>query len=156
MQMNFREWLLTEGSRPGAKQSLYPLSYDGIGLYTMPDYMNWSADAVTYMSPQNRFLKFKWGDGMLANPFAANSLYSQIEDKMANQIEVGTLKASGTGFEKSPEYVRKIPVGGPKEIETAPRKILTMPPTRSVETLNSARKQKVWTPANSTADAAVG
>lgn len=140
--MNFREWLLlSEDMSTGAKQSLYPLSYSGIGLYTIPDYMNWSSDSVTYIAPENRFLKFHWGKGMLSNPFKNDDLYSNIEDKIAKQIEVGSLKSICQGFEKTAKYVREIPVKGGRQIETVPRKELTMPATRSVETKNSACKK---------------
>ena len=140
--MNFKEWLLlSEDMRTGAKQQLYPLSYSGIGLYTIPDYMNWSADSVTYIDPENRFLKFKWGKGMLSNPFQSDDIYPSIENKMANQIEVGSLKTTGKDFEKSAEYVRKIPNEGGRQTETAPRKDLTMAVTKSIETKNSARNK---------------
>jgi hypothetical protein len=44
--MEFREWLMENASHPGSKQSLYPLGYGGIALYTPPDIITWSADAV--------------------------------------------------------------------------------------------------------------
>lgn len=128
MNLSFRKWLVEHATRPGAKQSLYPLSYGGIGLYTPPDYMNWAADAVTYLPQQNRFLKFIWGDGFLGNPFEKETAYTSVEGKTAPQIEVGTLKASGDRFEKSPNYVRVIREKG-KEQEIASRGELTIPGT---------------------------
>ena len=139
--MNFKEWLLSEDMGTGAKQTLYPLSYSGIGLYSIPDYMNWSADSVTYIPPENRFLKFKWGKGMLSNPFKNGDVYPSIENLIANQIEVGSLKADGKNFDKSAEYVRKIPNEGGRQTEITPRKDLTMPVTKSTETKNSACKK---------------
>ncbi len=61
--MNFKEWLqLDESSsrRPGNKTGLYPLGYGGIGLYPLQDYLTHSADAITYMSMDDR-LKCKEG-----------------------------------------------------------------------------------------------
>ena len=55
--MNFKEWLqLDESSsrRPGNKTGLYPLGYNGIGLYPLQDYLTHSADAITYMSMDDR------------------------------------------------------------------------------------------------------
>lgn len=55
--MNFREWLMTEGSNPGAKTGLYPLGYGGIGLYPTPWYLTRSADAIYYLSIDERIYK---------------------------------------------------------------------------------------------------
>ncbi|MCK9458165.1 MAG: hypothetical protein M0R80_00615 [Proteobacteria bacterium] len=66
--MEFREWLLENAGAPGSKQSLYPMSYGGIGLYPPSDLITWSADAVTYMPIEDRKLKFAWGKGMLSKP----------------------------------------------------------------------------------------
>jgi hypothetical protein len=66
--MEFREWLTEHAMSPGAKQTLYPLSYGGVGLYTPPDMITWSADAICYMPIEDRKLKFKWGEGMLSKP----------------------------------------------------------------------------------------
>jgi hypothetical protein len=55
--MNFREWLMTEGSNPGAKTGLYPLGYGGVGLYPAPWYLTRSADAIYYLSIDERIYK---------------------------------------------------------------------------------------------------
>lgn len=55
--MNFREWLAVEGSNPGAKTGLYPLGYGGIGLYPDAWYPTRSADAIYYMSIDERIYK---------------------------------------------------------------------------------------------------
>ena len=117
--MKFKEWLIEHTGTPAAKQSLYPSSYGGLGLYSIPDYMNWASDAVTYMPSSNRYLKFKWGNGILGNPFRSDSLYSKIEGKQAPQIEAGTLKTNGKRFEKSPQYVRTLPLD-PKLVDNIP------------------------------------
>jgi hypothetical protein len=52
--MNFREWLVNEGSNPGAKTGLYPLGYGGIGLYPPQWYLTRSADAIFYLSMDER------------------------------------------------------------------------------------------------------
>jgi hypothetical protein len=65
--MEFKQWLEHAGA-PGAKQTLYPMSYGGVGLYTPPDIATWAADSMTYMPLKDRKLKFNWGKGMLAKP----------------------------------------------------------------------------------------
>jgi hypothetical protein len=57
--MNFKKWLLTEGSNPGAKTGLYSLGYGGIGLYPPQWYLTRSADAVFYLSIDERIYKQK-------------------------------------------------------------------------------------------------
>ena len=52
--MNFKEWLVSEGTNPGAKTGLYPLGYGGIGLYPPQWYPTRSADAIFYMSIDDR------------------------------------------------------------------------------------------------------
>jgi hypothetical protein len=52
--MNFREWLMNERSNPGAKTGLYPLGYGGIGLYPPQWYVTRSADAIFYLSIDDR------------------------------------------------------------------------------------------------------
>jgi hypothetical protein len=59
--MNFKEWLLQEGTNPGAKTGLYPLGYGGIGLYPPQWYPTRSADAIFYMSIDERIYKGKDG-----------------------------------------------------------------------------------------------
>lgn len=58
--MKFKEWLsLNEGSNPGGKTGLYPLGYAGIGLYPPQWYPTRSADAIFYMSIDDRVYKSK-------------------------------------------------------------------------------------------------
>lgn len=53
--MRFKEWIvLSEGSNPGAKTGLYPLGYGGVGLYPPQWYPTRSADAIFYMSIDER------------------------------------------------------------------------------------------------------
>jgi len=59
--MNFREWLVSEGSNPGVKTGLYPLGYGGVGLYPAAWYPTRSADAIYYMSIDERIYKGKEG-----------------------------------------------------------------------------------------------
>lgn len=59
--MNFREWLISEGSNPGSKTGLYPLGYGGVGLYPPPWYLTRSADAIYYLSIDERIYKGKEG-----------------------------------------------------------------------------------------------
>lgn len=58
--MKFKEWLLiSEGSNPGGKTGLYPLGHAGIGLYPPQWYPVQSADAIFYMSIDDRIYKSK-------------------------------------------------------------------------------------------------
>jgi hypothetical protein len=59
--MNFKEWLFSEGSNPGSKTGLYPLGYGGIGLYPPPWYPTRSADAIYYLSIDERIYKGRDG-----------------------------------------------------------------------------------------------
>lgn len=58
--LNFKEWLI-EGSNPGGKTGLYPLGYGGIGLYPPQWYPTRSADAIFYMSVDDRIYSGKDG-----------------------------------------------------------------------------------------------
>ena len=64
----FNKWLeinhsdtLSEGSNPGSKTGLYPLGYGGIGLYPPAWYLTRSADAIFYLSIDDRI--YKGNDG---------------------------------------------------------------------------------------------
>ena len=59
--MNFREWLVSEGSNPGGKTGLYALGYAGIGLYPPSWYTTRTADAIYYLSIDERIYKGKEG-----------------------------------------------------------------------------------------------
>lgn len=51
--MNFKEWLLKE-AQEGSKTGLYPLGYGGVGLYPPQWYLTRSADAIFYLSADER------------------------------------------------------------------------------------------------------
>jgi hypothetical protein len=51
--MNFKEWLLKE-AQEGSKTGLYPLGYGGVGLYPPQWYLTRSADAIFYLSTDER------------------------------------------------------------------------------------------------------
>ena len=62
--ITFKEWIqnkhpsfIAEGTNPGAKTGLYPLGYGGIGLYPPQWYPTRSADAIFYMSIDDRICK---------------------------------------------------------------------------------------------------
>jgi hypothetical protein len=57
--MNFKEWFLNEASNPGSKTGLYPVGYGGIGLYPPQWYLTRSADAIFYISNDDRIYNFK-------------------------------------------------------------------------------------------------
>lgn len=57
--LNFKEWLLLERSNTGAKTGLYPLGYGGVGLYPPQWYITRSADAIFYLSKDDRIYNFK-------------------------------------------------------------------------------------------------
>lgn len=86
--MNFKEWLLKEGSNPGAKTGLYPLGYGGIGLYPTAWYPTRSADAIYYLSIDERIYKSKDG-----GQFSISHLHPKAPNKM-NKGENGTWNIS--------------------------------------------------------------
>jgi len=57
--MDFRQWLMNEGSNPGGKTGLYPLGYGGIGLYPPQWYPTRTADAIFYASIDERIFGAK-------------------------------------------------------------------------------------------------
>lgn len=66
MVLKFKEWInrkhpsfLTEGSNPGGKTGLYPLGYGGIGLYPPQWYLTRTADAIFYLSIDDRIYSSK-------------------------------------------------------------------------------------------------
>jgi hypothetical protein len=59
--MNFKEWLIEEGSNPGAKTGLYSLGYGGIGNYPPSWYLTRSADAIYYLTIDERIYKGQEG-----------------------------------------------------------------------------------------------
>lgn len=58
MKLNFKEWLaeqeLNEDHGTASKTGLYPKGYGGIGLYPLQNYINQSADAITYVLQDKR------------------------------------------------------------------------------------------------------
>lgn len=81
--MNFKEWLIKEGSNPGAKTGLYPLGYGGVGLYPPSWYPTRSADAIYYLTIDERIYKGKDG-----GPFDITHLRPKSPEKM-NKGESG-------------------------------------------------------------------
>ena len=65
MFRKFGKWLedklVTEGSNPGSKTGLYPLGYGGVGLYPPSWYLTRSADAIFYLSQDERIYDAKEG-----------------------------------------------------------------------------------------------
>jgi hypothetical protein len=65
--MNFKEWLLQsneiikESSNTSGKTGLYPLGYGGIGLFPPQWYVSRSADAIFYLSIDDRIYKVNDG-----------------------------------------------------------------------------------------------
>lgn len=54
--INFSDWFLLKESagRPGNKSGLYPLGYGGIGLYPPAYWLPSAADAILYVSIDDR------------------------------------------------------------------------------------------------------
>ena len=66
--MNFKNWLKSQekivyegAARTATKTILYPLGYGGLGLYPPSWYIPYSADAILYITKDERL--FKNGDG---------------------------------------------------------------------------------------------
>ena len=58
--MQFKDWLnINEASNPGSKTGLYPPGYGGIALYPPQWYLTRSADAIFYLSIDDRIYNFK-------------------------------------------------------------------------------------------------
>jgi len=57
--LNFKEWLLSEGTNSGGKTGLYPLGYDGIGMYPPQWYLTRSAHDIFYQSQHDRIYNCK-------------------------------------------------------------------------------------------------
>jgi hypothetical protein len=74
----FNKWLennhpgvISESSNPGSKTGLYPLGYGGIGLYPPAWYLTRSADAIFYLSIDERIYKGK--DDIVINKLPGRS-----------------------------------------------------------------------------------
>ena len=79
----FNEYLvLKESRRTGSKTGLYPLGYGGVGLYPDADMMTQSADAVFYLSIDNRL--FNNGDEA---PFSITHLPGHKQYEQPNSGE---------------------------------------------------------------------
>lgn len=52
--LGFKNYLINEERRTAAKTGLYPMGYGGIGLYPPQDWMPYSADAVLYVTQDER------------------------------------------------------------------------------------------------------
>ena len=120
--LRFKTWL--EGTRPGAKQGLYPLNYGGAGIYTPCDMANWSADAITYMPkwwlkhkviekpwPVKTFVdpsreqKVIWGKGMLADPAKEKPGFSETTTQDAHMTTLSTVMEAKQKFQtKFPKH----------------------------------------------------
>lgn len=57
--MSFKEWMCLSEGKTAGKTPLYPLGYGGIGLYPLQTYMPGSADALLYISLDDRL----WSNG---------------------------------------------------------------------------------------------
>ena len=59
--LSFKNWLSFNEGKTSGKTGLYPLGYGGIGLYPLQTYLPPSADALLYISIDDRL--YKNGDG---------------------------------------------------------------------------------------------
>lgn len=58
---SFKNWFKINEGKTSGKTGLYPLGYGGIGLYPLQTYLPGSADALLYISLDNRL--YDNGDG---------------------------------------------------------------------------------------------
>ena len=93
--ISFKDWMLLQEGKTSGKTVLYPMGYGGIGLYPLQTYLPGSADAILYISIDDR--GYSNGDGA---PFDISHLPGPKCWKNPN---------SGT---KAPFDIRHIP--GPK------------------------------------------
>lgn len=89
--MQFREWLVEHEGTSG-KTGLYPLGYGGIGLYPPQTYLTRSADAIYYLSIDDRIYK-----GNEGKPFSITHIPGKPSHK------------SATPGEKEPWDITKLP-----------------------------------------------
>jgi hypothetical protein len=78
--MKFREWLISETT--AGKTDLYPLGYGGIGLYPPQDYLTHSADAILYVTMDDRIYK-----GIEGAPFSILHIPGRPSSKINGQGE---------------------------------------------------------------------
>lgn len=103
--LDFRDWLslsgeaVCEGSNPGAKTGLYPLGYGGVGLYPPQWYPTRSADAIFYMSIDERIYKGRDGGSFDIThiPGDVNDCMNGGEKGIWDITHIGGLEGRGSG-----------------------------------------------------------
>ncbi len=65
--MHFKKWLTENATTPGSRRGLYPDAYSAVVFYPPSAVINWSADAITYMSEKDR--KYTGDDSRLEKIF---------------------------------------------------------------------------------------
>jgi len=78
--ISFKKWLINENSNVG-KTGLYPLGYSGIGLYPPQWYLTRSADAIFYLSIDDRIYNSKDGGSFDITHLPKNSSYPKQPKK---------------------------------------------------------------------------
>jgi len=100
--LDFRGWIeksVLEGTNPGAKTGLYPLGYGGIGLYPPQWYPTRSADAIFYLSIDDRIYKSKDGGSFDIThlPGKVNNSLNRGEDGVWNISHIGGSQSHPSG-----------------------------------------------------------
>jgi len=75
----FKDYLINEERRTASKTGLYPLGYGGIGLYPAADWIPQAADAMLYITMDERL--YKNGDGA---PFSIKHIPGPLPPKNPN------------------------------------------------------------------------
>jgi len=101
--MEFKAWLVEHEGTSG-KTGLYPLGYGGIGLYPPQCYLTRSADAIYYLSIDERIYKAKDGP-----PFDITHLPGKASHKSAEPGEGGIWDISK--LPGKPSHLRPEPNG---------------------------------------------
>lgn len=94
---SFHNWLLIKEGKTSGKTILYPLGYGGIGLYPLQTYLPSSADALLYISLDDRL--YSNGDGP---PFDIRHLPGHKQYKNPNN---GTKEPFNIQHIKGPEPI---------------------------------------------------
>jgi len=112
--ISFKHFL--EGTNPGAKTGLYPLHYGGVGLYPPQWYMNRSADAIFYVSKDERIFKSNDGGKFSIShiPGGANKKANSGEGGMWN---INHIKGKPSHIKKNSDLAANAGEGEPWSIK---------------------------------------
>jgi hypothetical protein len=119
--LNFKNWLLSEGGNPGSKTGLYPLGYGGIGLYPPQWYITRSADAIFYLSIDDRIYKGTDG-GQFDITHIPGKSNKSIDSGDGGLWDITHIKGKPSHLKKNSSFAVKSGEGAPWKITHLPGK----------------------------------